>query len=142
MLSSKTKEWLVFAICLSCIFLFLYTGYSKFADHERFYKGLSRLPLIGPIADVVSWLIPVTEIIIAVLLMIPRTIKLGLYSFTTLMIIFTGYIASLMFLGSKLPCICGGVIETLNWTQHAWFNLVFIILGITAILIIKTNKYF
>jgi hypothetical protein len=139
-LSSKTKEWLVFVICLLSIFLFLYTAYAKLSDHKQFAYGLKQLPIIGRIASVVSWLIPITEVIIAVLMIIPRTVKFGLFAFTTLMALFSGYIISLMLLGLKLPCYCGGVIESMNWTQHVWFNLMFITLGITAIFINKTNK--
>lgn len=140
-LSRKTKERIVFVISLIGIFLFLYTAYSKLSSMETFEKGLSRLPIFGSYASIISWLIPISEIIIAVLLITPKTTKVGLYAFTALMVFFTAYILSLMIFGLKLPCHCGGVIDSLSWTQHIWFNLVFIVLGITAIFFNHNYKY-
>lgn len=125
-LSDKAKEWISFAITLLCIFLFLYTGYSKITDHARFMKGLSRVDFIGPYAVYISWVVPPAEIFVAILMIIPKTQKTGLFAFLGLMILFTLYILLVLMWADKLPCHCGGVIETLGWGQHVWFNLVFI----------------
>lgn len=132
-LTSKAKEWMVFGISLICMFLFLYTAYSKLADYKTFKNGLKGLVFFGSYADYLAWLIPVGEIIISLLMIIPKTYTLGLWAFTGLMILFTGYIASMMVLGQKLPCYCGGVIENLGWMEHVWFNIGFIGLSVYAL---------
>jgi len=137
--TSKTKEWLIFSICLICMFLFIYTGYSKILEHHKFWKGLTRVEVIGPYALYISWLVPATEFIVAALLIMPRTIKLGLYSFTALIIIFTGYIISMLLWAKKVPCHCGGAIEKLTWTQHVWFNLAFIAIAVFALWLNKVK---
>ena len=138
-LTNKGKDRLILAICSLCIFLFLYTACAKLMDHGRFLNGLYHVEVIGRFAFYISWLVPLAEILIAILLIIPRTLKLGLYSFLGLMILFTVYILSVLLWASKLPCHCGGVIEKLSWTQHVWFNLTIIALAVCALRLLKTK---
>ncbi|MDB5122416.1 MAG: hypothetical protein JWP94_545 [Mucilaginibacter sp.] len=139
--SEKFRDDTVLVIYLICIFLFLYTGYSKIEDHSRFLNGLSRVSVISPFAVYLSWIVPIAEIITAILLVIPKTIRWGLYAFTFLMTLFTIYIASMVLWATKLPCHCGGAIEKLSWTQHIWFNLALIVISVFALWLskLKTN---
>lgn len=139
-LSDQSKTNLIWAICYCCIFLLIYTAYAKIEDHSRFYKGLLRISYIGNYALLISWLVPLSEILIAVLLLIPKMQKLGLYLFAVMMGVFTLYIASMLLWASKLPCHCGGAIEKLSWNQHLWFNLGFIALAGLAIWLKKQLK--
>lgn len=140
--SEQTRERTIIVIRWVCMALFVYTAYAKIIDHDRFLKGLTRVHLISGFAVVISFLVPLTEIIIALLLLIPKTSKWGLYSFTTLMLIFTGYIISALIWEKKLPCHCGGAIEKLSWSQHIWFNIAFIALAIFALWLNKLNTSF
>ncbi|MEO8950029.1 MAG: MauE/DoxX family redox-associated membrane protein [Mucilaginibacter sp.] len=115
------------------IFLFVYTDYAKLTDHERFLSGLRNVRLIGGGAGFISWLVPLSEIAVAVLLILPITARWGLYAFTALMVVFTVYISDVLIGEKTLPCHCGGVIESLSWKQHLVFNLVFTGLGIYAL---------
>jgi uncharacterized membrane protein YphA (DoxX/SURF4 family) len=139
MLTGQSKERLIFGICLICIFLFLYTGYSKILQHTRFTEGLARIKSIGSLAVYIAWFVPITEIFIAILLIIPKTYKWGLNAFVGIMTVFTGYIISMLLWAEKLPCRCGGAIEKLSWTQHIWFNLAFIAIAVFALWLSKSN---
>jgi len=139
-LSDQSKTNLIWAICYCCIFLLSYTAYAKIEDHSRFYKGLLNISYIGDYALLISWLVPLSEILIAVLLLIPKMQKLGLYLFAVMMGVFTLYIASMLLWATKLPCHCGGAIEKLSWNQHLWFNLGFIALASLAIWLKKQSK--
>jgi uncharacterized membrane protein YphA (DoxX/SURF4 family) len=138
-ISELTKERLVIVIRWICMALFIYTAYAKITDHDRFLTGLARVHLISSIAVFISFAVPVVEIITALLLLIPKTAKIGLYCFATVMTGFTIYIISAMVWEKKLPCHCGGAIEKLSWSQHIWFNLAFILLVIFALRLIKLN---
>lgn len=127
------QQNLLWVISLICIFLFSYAAYGKITDHYIFYKGLSKVSFIGPFAWYISWLVPLSEIVVSVLLLFQRTVRIGLYGFLVLMLFFTGYIVSMLLWAEKLPCLCGGVIEKLSWGQHVWFNLVFISLAVNAL---------
>jgi len=135
--SEQIMERTVIAIRWICMVLFVYTAYAKIIDHDRFLNGLTRVHIITGFAAIISFLVPLVEIIIALLLLIPRTAKPGLYCFTTIMTVFTIYIISALIWEKNLPCHCGGAIEKLSWSQHIWFNLAFIAIAIFAIRFIK-----
>lgn len=122
--------------------LFLYTAYAKIADHARFLNGLTRVHLISGFAVFISFAVPIIEIIVALLLLIPQTAKIGLYFFIAVMSSFTIYIISAMIWEKDLPCHCGGAIEKLSWGQHIWFNLAFIIIAIVALRLVQLNTSF
>jgi uncharacterized membrane protein YphA (DoxX/SURF4 family) len=132
-LTDKTKEWMVYGICLLCLALFASAAYGKITDHETFVKGLSKVSFIGGAAVYLAWFVPIAEIIVCVLLLVPATCKWGLYGFTGLMMVFTGYILSMLFWAEKLPCHCNLIIEKLSWGQHLWFNVGFIALAVFAL---------
>jgi len=132
-LSKKFKENAVTTIGLACMFLFLYTGYNKLIDHQRFEKGIANVHFLREYSVFVSWFVPCIEILISFLLMFPKTLKLGFLAFASLMLIFTGYIAGMLLWAKHMPCGCGGVIEKMSWIQHLWFNLIFLALSIFAL---------
>lgn len=123
------------------IFLFTYTAYMKIIEHQRFLKGLTKVQLISNYAIVLSYLVPGLEILIVILLVIPKTIKSGLIAFLGTMVVFTIYIICAMIWEPHLPCHCGGAIEKLTWMQHIWFNLAFILLSIVALRLLKFSNH-
>lgn len=132
-----TRERIIVGLRWLCMGLFLYTAYAKTADHARFLFGLKGVHIISGFAVIISYTVPVAEFTVALLLLVPRTAKLGLYSFIAMMDSFTIYIISAMIWEKHLPCHCGGAIEKLSWSQHIWFNLAFITIAIVAL---RLNK--
>lgn len=140
-LSQNKRELIILIIKYLCLFLFVYTAYAKLADHARFYKGLTRVHLVSGYAMAITYLVPIVEILVSILLIIPNTLKAGLISFVLMMTAFTIYIISAMIWEPKLPCHCGGAIEKLSWMQHIWFNLAFIILALIALWLLNFSKF-
>ena len=124
------------------IFLFVYTGYSKLSEHHKFIVVLSRSPLLAPFSFFLSWLIPITELIIAALLFFRRTRKSGFLLSLFLMTIFTFYIGYMLLFAANLPCSCGGVLKNMSWTQHLIFNIFFTALAAFNLLLLKQTKIF
>lgn len=137
--SGRIYSILNFLLSAACALLFVYTALSKIEDHQRFLKGISRIELIGPYAVLISIAVPVIEIITGLLIFIPWTNKIGLKSFLAIMVVFTVYIFIAITWASNLPCHCGGVVESLTWTEHIWFNLGFITLALTALWLDKKS---
>jgi hypothetical protein len=77
------------------------------------------------------------EIGIVILLTLPKTRILGLYSSVTLLSLFTIYLIGIISFSKTLPCGCGGVISTLSWKGHIFFNIAFVILTLIAVRIQK-----
>jgi len=122
-------------VYLLYILLFVYAGLSKLLDFENFSIQLAQSPMLSIYAGWLGWAVPITELLIVVLLVFPRTRLLGLAGAFTLMVMFTTYIFIILNYASYLPCSCGGVLEKLGWREHLIFNLVFIFLAISAIYI-------
>ncbi|MFT3947188.1 MAG: hypothetical protein QM763_09465 [Agriterribacter sp.] len=112
--------------------LFFYTAFSKLMDYPLFKAALGDVPFISRFANILAWLLPVTEIIAGGLLFHPSTRKIGLLLSLALLIVFTAYLFGMVVSGIKLPCNCGGVISTMSWKQHLVFNAFFIILTTIA----------
>ncbi|WP_268225154.1 MauE/DoxX family redox-associated membrane protein [Sinomicrobium oceani] len=136
-IKSRHKKVLVEIICLLFIILFVYAGLTKLMEGDRFYTNLNNSPLFGikTLAGIMSWVIPILEIMIAALLAWPKTRLIGLYSALGLMIIFTAYTAGILFISPYAPCSCGGVITLLSWKQHFILNTLWIVLAIMGIVL-------
>jgi hypothetical protein len=119
-------------ICGLLILLFAYTAFSKLLAVGKFRSVLKEAPFIGNFATVMAVLIPGVELTIILLLLLPGARKTGLVAATSLLVVFTAYLAFMILTDPNLPCSCGGVIQQLSWKQHIAFNIFFIALGITA----------
>lgn len=136
-LSVEARELIMDITVYLFIVLFMYTSASKLFTIKAFASTLARSPLIGDLNFALAWMIPVIEIIISILLIIPSLRKTGLWASFLLLIAFTIYLVYMVFSGIKLPCHCGGVINALTWPQHIWFNISFIVLAVIGL---KINK--
>lgn len=136
-INPKTREIIMDVAAYLFIILFMYTAANKLFTVNAFASTLAKSPLVGSLNMTIAWTIPLIEIAISILLIFPVARKIGLRASLLLMIIFTVYLAYMVFSGSKLPCHCGGVISTMTWQQHIWFNIGFILLAITGLAVHK-----
>jgi uncharacterized membrane protein YphA (DoxX/SURF4 family) len=126
------RKTVIEVICLLFILLFAYTAVSKFLDYENFRAVIGQSPLLTRFAPVLAIVVPLAEIVIALLLVIPRYRRYGLYASFAMMVLFTVYIIVLVTLSEKIPCSCGGVISRMTWKQHLYFNIVFVFLALSG----------
>lgn len=115
--------------------LFLYAATSKLLDYQKFTVQIGQSPILTNYAGIIAWLIPSLEIFICVMLMIPRTRMIGLYSSFSLMVMFTAYIVIIINFAERIPCSCGGILDKMGWSEHLLFNGVFVFLAIIGILL-------
>jgi len=66
---------------------------------------------------------------------------MGIYISSALILMFTVYTCIVLsgLLGS-IPCSCGGIIRSLNWWQHLFFDLVFSLLAVIAVRLYKKKN--
>lgn len=114
------------------IFLWTYTALSKLTSLDIAVSFLLNSPFAA-VAHQLAILLPVTELFLALLLLVPRTRLFGLTLSAMLLVAFTCYIIYMLGFYPKRPCNCGGVIAALSWTQHIFFNLFFIAITILSI---------
>jgi uncharacterized membrane protein YphA (DoxX/SURF4 family) len=133
------KNILIEIISALFILLFIYTATSKLMDYVSFREVLKTSPLIGNWASTIAWLLPILEISIGLLLLLPKTRLLGLWSSFIVMIGFTAYLVYMIYFTPNLPCSCGGVLKQMTWKEHLILNLAFIFLALIGLIINKRN---
>ena len=117
------------------IILFIYASFSKLLDFEKFRVQLGQSPLLTSFSWWFAWIVPSIEIGIAILLAIPICRLIGLYASFSLMVMFTTYIIIILNFSHYVPCSCGGIISNFSWSQHLIFNIAFVLLALSGIII-------
>ena len=129
----RSKQSIVESIAALLIFLFLYTGVSKYFDHDNFRAVLHASPLLGQMSGAIALLLPGLELGIVLLLILPKTRLWGFWASGILLTMFTLYLVYMIKFSPKLPCSCGGVIGKLSWKGHIFFNSFFILLSVVGV---------
>jgi len=111
------------------ILLFVYAAVTKLMDLEKFRIQIGQSPLLTEIAGTVAWLVPTSEIFVALLLSTSRFRLHGLMLSVILMVMFATYIFVIVNFSEHIPCSCGGVLQRMKWTDHLIFNITFVILA-------------
>lgn len=119
------KARIIMFCAAALIFLFAYTGFSKLMNTALFERTLGEAPLIGNLASLIAYLLPVGELGIALMLFVPRFRGTGFLLSFLLLILFSLYIIGLLLFSENLPCSCGGVLQRLGWGEHLLLNGVF-----------------
>lgn len=134
---SMSKKIFLSATYALLMILFIYAATSKLLDYHTFVVKLGRDPFIGHYASAISIVLPVVEIVTAVLLAIPAMQRIGLWLSLTIMSAFTIYVALVLTIAPQIPCTCGGFIQAMTWNQHLIFNIAFVLLASLAIILTK-----
>ena len=122
--------------------LFLFTAGAKLVIVKAFAINMSEL-LAGSGFDDRKWMWPATiavitaEVITAILLLLPRTVRLGAICAALLLIGFAGYALYYVYVlnGEPLECGCfGGIIASQLGVQTALRNLLLLIPAILVFL--------
>lgn len=140
-ISNATRTSIITVVSCLYIFLFVYAAVSKLLDFQNFQVQLGQSPLLSAFAVSVSIAVPLVELILVALLLFSKFRLIGLYGSYVLMTMFSAYIVIILNFSSFTPCSCGGVLEKMSWTAHLVFNIVFVLLSVTAILLESKTNY-
>lgn len=139
-LNVNLQSVLVEIISLLYIVLFVYAAFNKILDFENFQVQIAQSPLLSSFATWISWLVPILELTISVLLCIPKMRLLALYCSFSLMFMFSIYIVTMLNFSPFVPCSCGGILDNFSWNQHLIFNVIYTVIAIPAIIFTSTKK--
>lgn len=139
-LKPQIRNVIIEIICMLFVLLFVYAAASKLLDFQHFKIQLGQSPLLSAFAGWLAVLVPLLELLICVLLIVPRYKLAGLFSAYGLVVMFTAYIFIILNYTSFIPCSCGGVLEKLDWKSHMLFNIVFVCLAAAAI-VLHENRH-
>lgn len=134
------KKLAIEIICALFILLFTYAAVMKLMDVQKFTVQIGKSPLLVNYAGFVAWGIPILELMIAGMLVWGRFRLIGLYAAFTLMTMFTVYIIAILQFSYKIPCSCGGILESMGWTEHLIFNIGFVLLAVGGIVMFYSKE--
>lgn len=134
-----TRKIAVDIVVFLYILLLVYAALTKLMDYQKFVVQLGQSPILTQYANLLAVAVPLLELVISTLLIIPQARQAGLYGGFCLMVTFTTYIVLASRFSDYVPCSCGGVLEGMTWTQHLIFNVVFVLLGLAAIMLHPQN---
>ncbi|OAZ05245.1 methylamine utilization protein MauE [Flavobacterium succinicans] len=137
-LSVKIKEGILGLVSVLFILLFTYAAISKLLDFENFQIQLAQSPIVSVWAIWFSFLIPLIELGIVVLFLVPKYKPIAFYSSLIVMSLFTAYIFIILRYSAYIPCSCGGILDKMSWETHLVFNLVFVLFAVLAIFLSDT----
>jgi hypothetical protein len=96
---------------------------------------IAKSPLITGHESWIAWSVPTVEIVVAFLLFVPRVQLFALYGAFSIMFIFSIYIAFMLLFTPDLPCSCGGILNSMGWSEHLIFNIAFTLLAVLGIVL-------
>lgn len=134
------RKTIIEIIAALLILLLVYASLSKLLAYSVFVAQLHTHPMLKQFAGFLAWAVPVVELGLAALLVIPKTSRAGFYGAAALLLTFTAYLVLMLLSEKNLPCSCGGIISSLSWGQHVVFNLFFTALAITGIILDKRKN--
>jgi putative oxidoreductase len=122
------------------VLLYAYAAVSKLADFDSFRGEMLNQSIPKGIAEALVYLVPISELLAAGLLLFPTSERPGLWLSLLLLAMFSGYIG-LVLLGftARVPCSCGGILRHMGWGTHLAFNLCFFALNLTAIFMCSSS---
>lgn len=134
-LNPRIAEKVVTVLSCCFILLFVYAAGSKWKEGDLFLAQVGQSPMLTWWANVVVVLVPSLEVLITIMLMVPKWRLAGLYAFFQMMVMFTAYIFIITRYATYVPCSCGGILSKMTWDIHFVFNIAMIALAVLAILI-------
>ncbi|MFC7524144.1 MauE/DoxX family redox-associated membrane protein [Parapedobacter sp. GCM10030251] len=128
---------LIFIVRLTLVVLWVPVAADKLWDLKGFHSVLLRQPIPDWWAGILFWLLPLLELLAAVLIAWRKNRRRnhqGMWFSGVLMLGFTLFILfGVLGWYEKRPCGCGSVISGLSWENHLWFNTVFFLLSVLGI---------
>ena len=112
-------------------FIWTYTSLDKLFRFESSGKAFYNQPFPAELAEVLTYTVPILELLVALLLLFSVSRWWGYLSSILLLTVFTTYVG-LIWVGAfpRVPCNCAGLLEAMGWEAHFWMNL-----GLTGIAI-------
>lgn len=107
------------------VIIWTYSGVEKLLDWNRSWNAFHNQTFPSDLADILSYAVPIAELVLALLLVLGFTRWWGLIGSVLLLTVFNTYVG-LVWWGAfpRVPCNCAGFLESMGWGAHFWFNAV------------------
>ncbi|UZD22306.1 DoxX-like family protein [Algoriphagus halophytocola] len=121
-------------LSIPLIILWTYTGLDKLIRWDASRKAFHNQTFPAELAEVLAYTVPITELLIALLLLFSVTRWWGYLGSIILLTVFTTYVG-LIWVGAfpRVPCNCAGILENLGWAEHFVLNMICIGIAVVAL---------
>ena len=120
------------------IALWAYTAFSKVFNMHKFKQALMTQVFPRWVGKILMYLLPLSEVVLVVLLILPDTRLLGMYASLFLMLIFTLYVGGAVFqIYERYPCACGGLFGRLGWYKHFKLNIMLTFITLVGVILME-----
>ena len=121
------------------ILLWAYASLSKLFNFKEFKQAMAVQIFPQWIGKIMVYLVPLTELILVLLLILPQTRLEGMYASLFLMTLFTLYIGGAVFqIYERTPCACGGLFERMQWKRHFKVNIVITLIALAGVILMES----
>ena len=138
----KAKKIIVEIICLILLLNFFYDGVYKIAYLNNYGFWLHHAPLLRPVADILTYVIPVGEIVLSLALLIPSYRVSALYSIIGVLIVFVLWVMSVYLFTHRLFWPYHALWQKPTWMQKMLISMGMCWLAFIAVVISKGVFYF
>ncbi len=119
-----------------------YAGSIKLINWNTSRAEMHKQPFPDGMGDILFWLVPLLELGIVALLLIPRLRLWGLRASLALISLLTAYLALVLSRAfGAIPCACGGILSGMGHAEHLLFNSFFVILGCIAMVLAHRSRH-
>lgn len=130
-----TTKTLIRFIAVSVAGLFFYAAAVKLDKYSLFQLQLQKFPFSISLIKQQAWMIPVIELLIAGLLLMPAYRLKGLFASLFLFGLYTIYLTCMLDNRYAFPCHCGEVLQSFSLKAHIIFNFVCVfVVGVGIVL--------
>lgn len=120
------------------VVLWAYAALSKLFHLAEFRQAMSVQVFPVWLGKILTLVLPLSELFLIALLIIPSSRLTGMYGSFFLMGLFTLYIGGAVFkIYERTPCACGGLFARLGWQTHLKLNIVLTLISLTGILLLS-----
>ena len=122
------------------ILLWAYAAFSKIFDFENFKKAMRIQVFPEWMGKILVYFLPLSELSMIGLLLIPKTVLIGMYTSLFMMLLFTLYVGGAIFkIYERTPCACGGLFARLTWTKHFKLNIALTLIILIGVVLIEST---
>lgn len=120
------------------ILLWAYAAFSKLFNLGQFQHALMIQVFPRWVGKILVYVLPLSELILIGLLLIPQTRLIGMYSSFFMMGAFTLYVGGVVFkIYDQYPCACGGLFARLGWSNHFKVNIVLTLIAMAGVILME-----
>ena len=138
----RAKKAAVEIICLILIFYFFYGGVYKLAYFHSYFFWLHFAPLLSPYSKVLAYAIPIGEISLSILFLVPALRPTALYISIAALVLFVLWIMSVFLFTHRLFWPYYALWHRPTWMQKMLISIVLSWLALIAVLLLKGGSFF